>query len=139
MNVRLSEILIDSFIAGDVQALEKITRLYYPALLQFVGSHVKSPEVAKTLVKAAIVETWQNRESISDRALDQYLKQTLTGLMLKHLEKAAVDHKLEKDIWSHIQKTPEMEETPDKARESIARIVHTTLLKGQLTHELTIP
>ena len=134
--------LIKRLNSGRVDAFEKVVNVYYDTVFNYISQHVKSEEVARSLVQKTFMLVWKKRNALSVKDFDAFLNRTVNQLIFDHLRKAADDQKLEEELWNQIQSTRipdpvwEEKEVPDEA---LPRTIHQTFLLGQLTPELQIP
>ena len=133
--------LIQQTIAGDISAFERLIYIYHHRLFDHAIYHLKSPEVAKEIIKASWAEFWQKRKSIRPDSFEAFLSKTVSSHIFRHLRKTADNSRLEEALWSDIQKYhAEVEdETISKRRETITHTIQNIILQGQLNPELKIP
>ena len=134
--------LIKRLNSGRVDAFEKVVKVCYGMVFNYALEHVKSEEVARSLVQKAFMLVWKKRKALSVQDFNTFLNSTINELIFDHLRKVADDQRLEEELWNQIQNTRipdpvwEEKEVPDEA---LPRTIHQTFLLGQLTPELQIP
>lgn len=96
--------LLQKIIEGDTFAFKKVYELYQGRIFLFAYRFTKSKAAAEEIVQEVFVRLWEKREKVQiNKNFSSYLLTITKNLVLDGLRKAALDKKVQQQIYNYMQ------------------------------------